>query len=224
MKMKPIIFCLVFLLPLITVNAQLDYAAGFLHYKRSIQSNFINGEFQIGNADEGHFLTVTPGFNFSKFTTTELSPYYVGNVITDYGYGFTKYSSAKKGMSTALGYCHYFKSVANEEELIPWVGLEFSWLRIHDKYKLYYFNDLSSDERIVEREYNFHTLTSNIQTGFVYVKNDFFIKAALIIEFFLPVNDEVYMPSDGYNAYGGYQLPLCGLEPSLQFGGGFKLY
>jgi hypothetical protein len=222
--MKKIIFFLLFLLSLINLNAQLDYATGFLHYKRSIQSNFINGEFQIGNIDEGHFLTITPGFNFSSFAATELSPYFVGNVITDYGYGFTKYSSKKKGMNAALGYCHYFKSLGNEEELIPWIGLEFSWIRIHDSYKLHYFSEIISDEKTVERDYNFHTLTSNIQSGIVYVKNDFFFKAALIIEFFLPVNNEVYMASDPYNAYGGFKLPVCGLEPSLQIGIGYKLY
>src|SRR5690606_23551537 len=78
-------------------SAQLDKSFLFLNYKKSLKSNFVNTEFQIGNGDERHYLTITVGYNFSKYESEKYTPYLTNSTQTEIFYEYKSYNSKKNG-------------------------------------------------------------------------------------------------------------------------------
>lgn len=204
--------------------SQLDYSTIFLNYKRSTSSNFINGEFQLGNKDEMHFITLQIGANISGYSSLKYCPYYTGTVALDPNFIFSEYTSRKKGFQLGLGYTHYFMSLENEKEYIPFFGWDINAFRNLDEYRLEYTQSLTGTISEIEKEYIFFTLSSSLQGGVIYATQFLYYKLSIGFEYYLPVNDPTYMPTDSYNAKSSMKLPMVGIEPFLQAGIGFKLF
>lgn len=217
--------CLFFLFRMMTFSyAQADYSTIFLNYKRSFVSNFLNGEFQLGNKDEMHFFTLQVGVNLSGYSSLKYCPYYTGTVALDPDFIFSEYMSKKKGFQLGIGYTHYFKNLENEKQYIPYFSFDMNAFRNLDEYTLEYTQLNTGAISEVDKEYRFLTLSSSLQGGLIYATQFLFYKLSLGFEYYLPMNDHTYMPTDSYNAKSSKKLPLVGVEPFLQLGIGFKLF
>lgn len=203
--------------------AQLDKSFLFLNYKKSFKSNFLNTEFQIGNSEEMDFLTIHIGYNFSKYNSDKFVPYHLGTTELDSNYRFSNYESSKKGFQIGLGYAHYFKSSENIKEFIPFLSIESYWLHHRDNYILSY-SQPSNQKAELKKIANFNTISFETQFGVLYALNKIFFRASASFAFYLPINTSIYMATDKYNAYSGFELPLAGIEPLLQMSVGMKLF
>ncbi len=206
------------------LSAQLDKSFLFLNYKKSTRSNFINSEFQIGNSDERHFLTLLLGYNFSNYQSDKYVPYLTYNTTTEIFYDYKSYKSKKKGFQAGLGYNYYFLNSENKKEIIPYFGLELYWLHNRDNFSLSYENIMDGSTKNIDHVESFNTLSCDMQVGILYALNKIYFRASVSLGFYLPINNNIYMPTDGYNPYSGFKLPLAGLEPALQLSVGLKLF
>jgi hypothetical protein len=203
--------------------AQFENSYLFVNAKRSIPSNFLNTEWQLGN-DKMHFFSLLAGYHFSNYESNKYSPYFINKPDLSLDYLFTKYISKKNGIQAGLGYNYYFINLENKKKVIPFIGANLNWYRTKDKFSLNYSEATSGAILIDEKENIIHTLSSSFHFGIIYTSELFFFKAEIISEFLLPVNTTFYLPSDDYNPRSSRKLPLNGFEPGLQVGFGVKLF
>ncbi len=201
----------------------LDYPLIWLNYQRSIHSNYINSEFQLGNSDEMHFITLTTGIHTSNYSDDFYTPYYTGTTEVNSLYAYNGYSSKKFGFQVGAGYCYYFKNLENKEEIIPFFSQKLFWMRTRDEYVHSYTNTVFYDVYSENKTAIFHTLCSETSFGITYGLTHLFFNARLNIAYYLPVNTTVYMATDKYNTRSGRKLPMVGFEPSLEIAIGLKL-
>lgn len=207
-----------------TASAQLDKSFLFLNYKRSLKSNFINSEFQIGNGDDRHYLTVFVGYNFSKYDSEKYTPYLTYSTQTEIFYEYKSYHSKKGGFQTGIGYTYYFLDTENKEDIIPYAGIEAYWLHNRDRFSLSYNHIINGSTRNISHVESFNTIATDIHAGIIYGLEKLYFRAAATLGFYLPINTNIYMPTDTYNKYSSRKLPLVGIEPSIQLSMGIKLF
>jgi len=220
-----ITFIAVFILLSISNFSYSQFESSYLsiNVKRSIPSNFVNAELQLGN-DKMHFFTLQGGYHFSSYESNKYSPYFINKPDLNLDYVFSNYISKKNGFNAGLGYNYYFLNLENKKQLIPSIGADLNWYRSKDNFSLNYTEAISGGKLAEEKTHIFHTFSAVIHGGFIITSDLFFFKTQLVAEFLLPMNSTFYLASDDYNPRSSRKLPFNGIEPGIQLGFGFKLF